>query len=289
LANRKNATKKSHVEWSQHYAQTLRKLRRERYYTQSKLADATGCTVGRICAVENCTQMPSLALLERIDAELDTNFSSQFPSNAVFTPSNELLVFRKRNSGCHSFDTPPGLLWSHQHGKALRLARMLAGYSTIELSNLLGLNGPNTVNMWERCRQAPQRPMLLLIDKILETNLYSLFVPGIRIITSRDEQRFVLPHSDLKPSWSQADAYRLHEARINAGYVAITKFAHTLGYAQSTLSDIERCADYPSRQLLGEVDELLGTSFVEDVICRPLREQLEATLRSLDTEQDVAS
>jgi transcriptional regulator with XRE-family HTH domain len=289
LVERINTTKKSHVEWSQHYARSLRKLRRERYYIQSKLAEATGCTVGRISAVENCHQMPSLALLERIDAELETTFSSQFPSNAVFTPSNELLIFRKRNSGSHNFDTPPGLLWSAQHGQALRLTRMLAGYTAIELSAVLGLHASNTVNLWERCRQAPQYPMLLLIDQVLGTDLHSLFIPGIRIITTRDEQRLASPHNTFKPRWTQADGQRLREARINAGYTAITKFAHALGYARSTISDIERCMDSPSPSLLARVDELIGTSFVEDVRCRPLREQLEATLRNLDTDQEVAS
>jgi hypothetical protein len=78
--------------------------------------------------------MPSLDLLERIDAELETTFSSQFPSDAVFIPSKDLLIFRQPNSGSNSFDTPPGLLWSHQHGQALMLTRMLAGYSALELS-----------------------------------------------------------------------------------------------------------------------------------------------------------
>jgi transcriptional regulator with XRE-family HTH domain len=197
--------------------------------TQSKLAEATGC----ICPVEHCTQMPSLALLERIDAELGTTFSSQFPSDTVFTPSNELLIFRRSNSGSHSFDTPLGLLWLHQHGQALRLTRMLAGYSALELSTMLGLYGSNTVNVWERCRQAPQYPMLLLVDQALGTNLHSLFIPGIRIITTRDEKRLASSHNTFKPRWTQADGQRLREVRINAGYTAIIKFAHTLGYART--------------------------------------------------------
>jgi transcriptional regulator with XRE-family HTH domain len=69
----------------------------------------------------------------------------------------------------------------------------------------------------------------------------------------------------------------------------VNRAAYTLGYAQSTISDIERCVESPSPSLLARVDELLGTSFVEDVRCRPLCEQLEATLRNLDTDQEVAS
>jgi transcriptional regulator with XRE-family HTH domain len=236
LVERLNTTKKSHVEWSQHYARSLRKLRRERYYTQSKLAEATGY----ICAVENCTQMPSLALLERIDAELETTFSSQFPPNAVFTPSNELFIFRQRNSSSHSFDTPPGPLWSHQHGQALRLTRMLAGYSALELSTMLGLCASNTVNVWERCRQAPQYPMLLLIDQVLGTDLHSLFIPGIRIITTRDEQRLASPHNTFKPRWTQADGQRLREARINAG-TPLSPSSHIpwgMHRARSTISNV---------------------------------------------------
>jgi len=278
-----------HFEWTPEFALLLRKMRRGHYYTQSELANASGCTIGRISAVENGAQMPSLALLERIGAALGTTFSSQFPADTVFIPSHDLLTFRRSSGRFHGVDIPRGQLWSARHGHALRLARMLAGYSALELSKVIGSRSSTSINAWERCQQAPQYQLLLSLDHALSSDFHSLCTPDMRIVTTKDEHRLAMSYGDFKPCWTQEDGQHCYDARVDVGCTSVTRFAHALGCAQSTISDVERCANPPSRSLLARIDELLGTSFVEDVHLGPLRKQLEETLRSLDVYQEVAS
>ena len=150
------------------------------------------------------------------------------------------------------------VVWTPDRGQALRDLRHDRMYSQKRLASECEVS-IGRVCAVEIAAQAPSMKLLRKIDNVLGTGFANQFEDKTTFRVNGVRTKRVAREITPSDQWRAEHAIALHDARVSQG-VRQTELAQQVGCANSKLSNVERCLEAPSYDLLSKLDTVLGTS-----------------------------
>ncbi len=252
------------VPWTFEYAQALRSLRKSKGFSQTRLASTLGISLGRVCAIENGNQCPTVQILTSIDEILESSFHSQFAPDARFTLDPDAREKRKcdREKRGERQDAPPSEEWGAVYGASLRFARSELDVPSHQLVSKLGISLV-MLSTWETCYQSsPTYGHLVSLDELLGTRFHEPFLPDVPIRSTQAayEEATEFYQRFNENVWNRDKGQVIRREREACGYSAL-ELSGILGCSYSWLVEVEKATAKPSLRFLRSIDQLLGSDF----------------------------